>query len=161
MHYMKQFIGNTGDTVNGQNVCYELVDKFFNRQFMTTCSWTGLSRSEEPKIGLKECTNILNVFFTIVKNVNEHFSVKAMEEFLKSVTRNAKKRSELKNIRQSAIKRRGRKLPNSPIVILQVGNEQVIPLGSPLGSSTFLAGMYIVFFVKHSLLQIVFHSRIL
>ncbi|XP_062545568.1 uncharacterized protein LOC134212069 [Armigeres subalbatus] len=109
MRHMKQLIGSTGDQYNGQNICYELVDRFFDRKFMTKCSWTGLSRTDVPKIAIQNFKNTLDVFFSIVKSVNEHFSQKAMNEFFKSITRNSKKRSEAKLMRQSAIKRRCRK----------------------------------------------------
>ncbi|KXJ81585.1 hypothetical protein RP20_CCG018755 [Aedes albopictus] len=112
MRHMKQIIGTTGDQYNGPNFCYELVDRFFDRKFMTKCSWTGQSRSEEAKYALQTFTRILDLFFSIVKSVNEHFTQKALNEFFKSITRNSKKRSEAKLLRQSAVKRRGRKPQN-------------------------------------------------
>ncbi|XP_021707458.1 uncharacterized protein LOC110678638 isoform X2 [Aedes aegypti] len=112
MRHMKQIIGTTGDQYNGQNVCYELVDKFFDRQFMTQCSWTGQSRTDVQKHAIQNFKKTLDVFFSIIKSVNEHFSQKALNDFFKSITRNSKKRSEAKFLRQSAVKRRGRKNTN-------------------------------------------------
>lgn len=49
-------------------------------------------------------------FFAIVKSVNEHFSVARLETFFKNATKNAKKTSETKGLRQLSIHHRGRRL---------------------------------------------------
>lgn len=106
---MKKQIGQTGDNCNGQNVCYELIDHFFDRKVLLFCSWSGGSKGETTKFSMKNCENILNIFFKIVHSVNITFSRKLLEDFFKKITRNSKKRSEAKGMRQSSIHRRTKK----------------------------------------------------
>lgn len=106
---MKKQIGHTGDNCNGQNVCYELIDHFFDRKVLLLCSWSGGSKGETPKFSMKDCERILNIFFKIVHSVNITFSRKLLEDFFKKITRNSKKRSEAKGMRQSSIHRRIKK----------------------------------------------------
>ncbi|XP_055547835.1 uncharacterized protein LOC129731683 [Wyeomyia smithii] len=108
-NYLKSVIGPQGDPCNGLNVCYDLIDNIFERKFMVLFSWTGTSRSEQPKYAIREFRNILSAFFTIVKSVNNNFSIKMMESFFKSITKNAKKRSEAKGLRMSTVHRRTKK----------------------------------------------------
>lgn len=110
---MKKIIGHTGDNCNGQNICYDLIDHFFDRKVLVLCSWSGASKGEKPKWSLKECENILNTFFKIVHSVNVSFSHKLLEDFFKKITRNSKKRCESKGMRQSSIHRRSRRTVNS------------------------------------------------
>ncbi|XP_021712829.1 uncharacterized protein LOC110681391 [Aedes aegypti] len=91
INYMRKIIGPNGDTCNGQNMSYLLVDCLFERQVLINCSWSGGSKSNLPKFAMKDCKNILDVFFTIVHNVNPTFSVKLLEDFFKQILRNAKK----------------------------------------------------------------------
>ncbi|XP_055523256.1 uncharacterized protein LOC129717397 [Wyeomyia smithii] len=108
MVFMHKVIGHTGDNCNGQNMCYALVDQFFERNVMLNCSWSGGSKSNIPKFAMKDCKNILCVFFRIVHNVNPTFSKKLLENFFKQVLRNSKTRSQAKGLRQPTIHRRGK-----------------------------------------------------
>ncbi|XP_058822792.1 uncharacterized protein LOC131684165 isoform X2 [Topomyia yanbarensis] len=107
--FMKNIVGVTGDDCNGQNTCYQLVDYFFNRTFMVECSWNGGSRDGTPKCAIKRYTNILNLFFAIVRNANQGFSQTLLEKFFKSILKNSKKRSQSKGLRQSSIHKRSKK----------------------------------------------------
>nr|XP_029733265.1 uncharacterized protein LOC109404709 [Aedes albopictus] len=106
--YMRKMIGPAGDGCNGQNTCYALVDRFFQRRVMISCSWSGGSRSDRPKYAIKNCQNIMSAFFKIIHAVNPTFSVGLMESFFKQILRNAKTRSQAKGMRQSTIHRRKR-----------------------------------------------------
>ncbi|XP_050497710.1 uncharacterized protein LOC126878855 isoform X2 [Diabrotica virgifera virgifera] len=105
-NYFKKIIGNTPDTSNGLDTCYSIVDYFFEKKFMVQCSWTGGSRSNTEKCCIKNCKNILEVFFTIVQSSNKDFSKALLKKFIIGITRNAKKRSLTGGIRQSSIHRR-------------------------------------------------------
>ncbi|XP_065092432.1 uncharacterized protein LOC135713274 [Ochlerotatus camptorhynchus] len=120
--HMKKQIGHTGDNCNGQNVCYELIDHFFDRKVLLLCSWSGGSKGETPKFSMKDCERILNIFFKIVHSVNITFSRKLLEDFFKKITRNSKKRSEAKGMRQSSIHRRIKKkgVADSGDIVVQV-----------------------------------------
>ncbi|EAT32947.1 AAEL014814-PA [Aedes aegypti] len=111
--YMKKIVGYVGDNCNGMNISYTLVDLFFERNVMLKCSWSGASRSSIIKLAIKNCTKILDIFFTIVRSVNITFSRQLLAQFFKQVTRNAKKRSEAKGLRQPTIHRRAKKLNNT------------------------------------------------
>ncbi|XP_055527985.1 uncharacterized protein LOC129720528 [Wyeomyia smithii] len=108
MVFMHKVIGHTGDNCNGQNMCYALVDQFFERNVMLNCSWSGGSKSNIPKFAMKDCKNISCVFFRIVHNGNPTFSKKLLEIFFKQVLRNSKTRSQAKGLRQPTIHRRGK-----------------------------------------------------
>ncbi|XP_028148882.2 uncharacterized protein LOC126892395 isoform X2 [Diabrotica virgifera virgifera] len=105
-NYFKKIIGNIPDTSNGLDTCYSIVDYFFEKKFMVQCSWTGGSRSNTEKCCIKNCKNILEVFFTIVQSSNKDFSKALLKKFIIGITRNAKKRSLTGGIRQSSIHRR-------------------------------------------------------
>lgn len=111
--YMKKLVGYVGDNCNGMNISYTLVDFFFERNVMLKCSWSGASRSSIIKLAIKNCTKILDIFFSIVRSVNITFSRQLLAQFFKQVTRNAKKRSEAKGLRQPTIHRRAKKLNNT------------------------------------------------
>ncbi|XP_050507296.1 uncharacterized protein LOC126884960 [Diabrotica virgifera virgifera] len=105
-NYFKKIIGNIPDTSNGLDTCYSIVDYFFEKKFMVQCSWTGGSRSNTEKCCIKNCKNILEVFFTIVQSSNKDFSKALLKKFIIGIRRNAKKRSLTGGIRQSSIHRR-------------------------------------------------------
>ncbi|XP_062552826.1 uncharacterized protein LOC134217971 [Armigeres subalbatus] len=107
--YMKKIVGFVGDNCNGLNISYTLVDHFFERGVMMKCSWSGASRTTAIKLAIKNCTNILDTFFAIVRSVNMTFSRQLLEHFFKQITRNAKKRNEAKGLRQPTIHRRAKR----------------------------------------------------
>ncbi|XP_065079306.1 uncharacterized protein LOC135702213 [Ochlerotatus camptorhynchus] len=109
-HHMKKIVGYTPDNCNGLNVCYSLIDNFFDRDLMLHCSWSGGSRGPAPKFAMKSCSNILNTFFEIVYSVNITFSRSLMEHFFKQITRNSKSRCKAKGLRQPTVHRRGKKV---------------------------------------------------
>lgn len=108
--FMKKIVGYTPDNCNGLNVCYSLIDYFFDRKLMLQCSWSGGSRGPAPKFALKSCSNILNTFFEIVHSVNMTFSKNLMEYFFKQITRNSRSRCNAKGLRQPTVHRRGKKV---------------------------------------------------
>lgn len=116
---MKNIIGDTADGCNGINTCYQLIDRFIDKKFMPSCSWTGISRGENEKCSIQKCKNVLNVFFAIVKSVNEHFSIARLETFFKNITKNAKRRSENKGLRQSSTHHR---VQRPKVALLELAN---------------------------------------
>ncbi|XP_053691486.1 uncharacterized protein LOC128740001 [Sabethes cyaneus] len=107
---MREKIGDRGDNYCGQNTCYTLIDNFFDRKFLVHCSWSGGSRSDIEKCAIKDCKNTLTMFYKIVRSTNKKFTFVLLEEFFKSVVRNAKRRSEAKGLRASTIHRRIKKI---------------------------------------------------
>ncbi|PZC75604.1 hypothetical protein B5X24_HaOG205920 [Helicoverpa armigera] len=90
------------------NNAYALLDAMFGREFLTTCSWAGGTRAEGSKICFKSYQNTIDLFFTIVHMSDENFTMQECYSFLKSILRNAKKRSTSKNLRISRQRRRGK-----------------------------------------------------
>ncbi|XP_055544302.1 uncharacterized protein LOC129729611 isoform X2 [Wyeomyia smithii] len=109
---MREKIGYKGDNYCGQNTCYTLIDNFFDRKFLVQCSWSGGSRSDIEKCAIKDCKNTLMMFYKIVRSTNKKFTLMLLEDFFKSVVRNAKRRSEAKGLRASTIHRRMKKKSN-------------------------------------------------
>nr|XP_029721171.1 uncharacterized protein LOC115262686 [Aedes albopictus] len=121
--YMKKIVGFVGDNCNGMNISYTLVDHFFERSVMMKCSWSGASRSSAIKLAIKNCSNILDTFFAIVRSVNMTFSRQLLEHFFKQVTRNAKKRSEAKGLRQPTIHRRAKRSNKAQVKAAVASNQ--------------------------------------
>lgn len=102
------------------NVCYRLVDEFFDRHFLVLCTWSGVSRGGVPKTVLKSYNNVLSVFFEIVHRLNQQYSRVSFEKFFNRLTKNAKKRSECGTKltkRRSTAHIRQKKLPSMRIQI--------------------------------------------
>lgn len=87
-----QVCGTSGKR-HGQSCCYSLVDHFFLRNFLITCSWAGGSRENDRKVSFKSYTKIINTFFQIIHLADNGFSLKDCENFFKCVIKNAKRRA--------------------------------------------------------------------
>ncbi|XP_049533493.1 uncharacterized protein LOC125949999 [Anopheles darlingi] len=92
----------------GVTVSHQIVDYFFDRQFLQDCSWTGRTRSAENvrKIALAPYENIKNLFYQSVHLVDESFTLNAAERFFRDVAKHARSRAEVKFLRKPALKRR-------------------------------------------------------
>ncbi|XP_050101501.1 uncharacterized protein LOC126581702 [Anopheles aquasalis] len=92
----------------GVTVSHQIVDYFFDRQFLQDCSWTGRSRSAENvrKIALAPYENIKNMFYQSVHLVDDSFTLNAAERFFRDVAKHARSRAEVKFLRKPALKRR-------------------------------------------------------
>lgn len=95
-----------------RNVCYQLLDEFFDRNFLVLCTWSGVSRGGVQKTVLKHFRSVLTVFFGIVHGLNPQFSRESFEKFLNSITKNAKKRSQCLGLRRSTGHRQQKKSKN-------------------------------------------------
>lgn len=102
------------------NNAYALVDAMFTRQFMTQCSWAGGTRGKS-KICFKSYTKTITVFFKIIHQSDNNFTIPECESFLKNVMRHAIKRNEAKLLRASTQKNRPKKAK-----VLQENNRQSV-----------------------------------
>ncbi|XP_035773687.1 uncharacterized protein LOC118456742 [Anopheles albimanus] len=95
-------------TGEGVTVSHQIVDYFFDRQFLQDCSWTGRTRSAEHvrKIALAPYENIKNLFYQSVHLVDDSFTLNAAERFFRDVAKHARSRAEVKFLRKPALKRR-------------------------------------------------------
>ncbi|CAH0546339.1 unnamed protein product [Brassicogethes aeneus] len=102
--------GRTGKE-HGFNACYTLVDNLFTRHFMTLCSWAGGSRNEVNKISFKTYKNTIKLFFKIILLADYTFTHENLQQFFKSVLKNATRRNAVaENARTSRSKKRPKKL---------------------------------------------------
>ncbi|XP_063370175.1 uncharacterized protein LOC134664197 [Cydia fagiglandana] len=90
----------------GADNAYIFVDLIFCREFMNQCSWTGGSKTEEPKICFRAYIRIFDFFFDLVRMSDKHFTKKECTMFFKSVLRNSVSRSNCKQIRASTSRNR-------------------------------------------------------
>ncbi|CAH0398763.1 unnamed protein product [Chilo suppressalis] len=90
----------------GINCAYKLLDIIFRRDFLCKCSWSGGSRGNATKIGLKGFKNVLSFFYNMVHSWDPLYTYEDNENFFKMVTKNATKRSEIKDLRASTKRKR-------------------------------------------------------
>lgn len=80
--------------MQGYDCCYALVDQFFTREFLNTCSWTGGSRSPDmKKTAFKTYKRTNNIFYELVRLADPTFSEINTEKFFHSVLRNSRQRA--------------------------------------------------------------------
>lgn len=107
---------------DGITCAYKLLDLMFDRNFLCQCSWTGSSRAETSKIPLKDYKNVLNLFFTMVYSWDSDYTIQRNETFFKMITKNAKQRLSMKNLRMSSKRQRINK--NNKTIKRQKQNEE-------------------------------------
>lgn len=94
----------------GIDHCYSLVDKFFTRKFFTLCSWAGGAKIPHTKFAFKSYENIISLFFKLVHQADESFTLEQCEVFFKNVIKNSVRRNESSSVRCSKSKNRPKKL---------------------------------------------------
>lgn len=94
----------------GRSIALSIVDNFFDRKFLTTCSWTGSGHGTN-KITFRRYQSIIGVFHEIIRFSDLSFTIEETERFFKSVLKNAVKRTAAKLMRKST--KRLRKLVTS------------------------------------------------
>ncbi|XP_041968051.1 uncharacterized protein LOC121725251 isoform X2 [Aricia agestis] len=90
----------------GISNAYAVIDALFQRKFLTNCSWTGGSRTDDSKIALKGYKNVFNLLFSVCHASDPNFNKPDCEKFLKTVLKNARQRCNSKRIRVSTVRRR-------------------------------------------------------
>lgn len=93
----------------GPNNCFVLVDVMFTRNFLTKCSWAGGSRTEGTKICFKGFNRVIQLFFSIIYDSDNTYSLVDCEAFFKNILRNAVRRNCSKRQRASSTKLRLKK----------------------------------------------------
>lgn len=90
---MKTICGANAN-MQGYDCCYALVDQFFTREFLNTCSWTGGSRSPDmKKTAFKTYKRAIHIFYELVHLADPTFSEINTEKFFHSVLRNSRQRA--------------------------------------------------------------------
>ncbi|XP_058462145.1 uncharacterized protein LOC131437080 [Malaya genurostris] len=123
MHGKHRYVGE------GTTVCLQVINYFFEREFLINCSWSGISRSKKTngsiisKIPFHKFSGVIDMFYRVVLFSDPTFSKVQCEQFLHRCLRNAKQRfEEIKGIRASVARKR-RKRSERDLMI------QMIPEG--------------------------------
>lgn len=96
---------------DGGTVCLNVVDQLFTREFLTNCSWTGVSRSKDgdnsiPKIAFHKFERVLNLFYQIIAYSDPTYPQEKCKSFLHYCLKNAKQRLEHKHAKKSSARKR-------------------------------------------------------
>ncbi|XP_062533532.1 uncharacterized protein LOC134202542 [Armigeres subalbatus] len=95
-----QLHGRQRYTTRGGTVCLQIIDYFFDRQFLVQCSWTGTGRKHiednqiPKKIPFSRYEKVINLFYQTVLHSDPEFSFDECKDFLHRCLRNAKQRLE-------------------------------------------------------------------
>lgn len=106
MHGKHRYVGE------GNTVCLQIVNYFFEREFLMNCSWSGISRNKDneniiSKIPFHKFVGIIDLFHKVVLFSDPSFSKVQCEQFLHRCLRNARQRfEETKGIRASVARKR-------------------------------------------------------
>lgn len=68
--------------INGIDHCYMLVDKFYTRNFFTTCSWAGGAKATGTKFAFKFYENVIVLFFELVHLADNRFTLEFFSNVL-------------------------------------------------------------------------------
>lgn len=93
----------------GINNAYALIDAMFDRKFLKTCSWAGGSRTTETKLCFKSFTKVIKLFFDLVHDSDNSFTLNECHNFFKNVLKNSSQRCNSKKLRTSTTKHRPKK----------------------------------------------------
>lgn len=124
---MSRYAGKSG-AMRGQKVALNIIDKWFKREFLVQCSWTGSMKSKtkpnttnivsEPdiscdtqdeteekklkKINFSSYKRVFEAFYTVIHLADSRYSKQEAEDFLKKQLRNASSR--LKQLKTTEVK---------------------------------------------------------
>ncbi|XP_065080790.1 uncharacterized protein LOC135703465 [Ochlerotatus camptorhynchus] len=97
----------------GGTVCLQIVDYFFHREFMLSCSWTGTTRNKScdevivSKIAFHKFDGVIALFHKVVMFSDPSYSLVECQKFLHRCLRNAKQRfEEIKGTRAPVARKR-------------------------------------------------------
>lgn len=111
---MSYICGRSGKQ-NGMDVCYKLIDNFLERNFVSSCSWTGNTKvggGSTSKVAIKYFVHFRKCFLKTVLLADKDFSEQKCDIFLKRILKNSNQRKRSKKI-MSASKKRPKNLDYS------------------------------------------------
>ncbi|XP_055634115.1 uncharacterized protein LOC129774406 [Toxorhynchites rutilus septentrionalis] len=126
MHGKNRYVGEGG------TVCLQIVDYFFDREFLLNCSWTGTRRRLDKsndlmnasKIPFHKFDGVINLFHRVVMFSDPLYPLVECQNFLKRCLRNAQQRfREIKGIR-APVARRKRKRNTNQSVLFSMADEK-------------------------------------
>ncbi|XP_062550513.1 LOW QUALITY PROTEIN: uncharacterized protein LOC134215314 [Armigeres subalbatus] len=127
IHGKQRFVGD------GATVCLQIIDYFFDREFLLSCSWSGISRNKKAneniisKTPFHKYDGIITLFHKVVLFSDPLFSKVQCEQFLHRCLRNAKQRfEEIKGTRASVARRRCKQSERHRVQHVEEVNEEVL-----------------------------------
>lgn len=93
-----QLHGRQRYTGRGVTVCLQIMDYFFDRQFLLHCSWTGTGRKSadqeqvQRKVPFCKFEGVIDLFYQTILRSDPDFSMVDCKEFLHRCLRNSKQR---------------------------------------------------------------------
>lgn len=124
MHGKDRYVGEGG------TVCLQIIDSFFQREFLLNCSWTGTTRNknsdEEPvsKIAFHKFDGVITLFHKVVMFSDPSFSLVQVQKFLHRCLRNAKQRFEEIKGTRAPVARKRRKRNEHHSALHSMDNEE-------------------------------------
>ncbi|XP_065079715.1 uncharacterized protein LOC135702592 [Ochlerotatus camptorhynchus] len=115
---------------DGWTVCLQIVDYFFDRQFLMGCSWTGTSRNKKnddviiSKIAFHKYVKVIDLFYQVVIYSDPTFALTDCQRFLHRCLKNAKQRfEEIKGTRTSVARKHCKQIRNKPVVKMEIQDD--------------------------------------
>ncbi|XP_049535641.1 uncharacterized protein LOC125951105 [Anopheles darlingi] len=103
----------------GRAVALQMVDQFFDRNFLTHCSWAGISKEGEArKIPLSMFCHTINLFYRAVLYSDLEYGLIEAKQFLQWCLSNAKSRSKKQPLKLHHITIDRPPMPFSPVASL-------------------------------------------
>lgn len=84
----------TQNGLYGKDVAYALVDYVFHRKLFTLVTWSGTVRKGPPKDRLSKYSCAVNFFFDLIHAIDDRYTKADVEDFLKDIVQNSKRRYE-------------------------------------------------------------------
>lgn len=107
MHGKDRYVGEGG------TVCLQIIDYFFQREFLLNCSWTGTTRNKNSdevivsKIAFHKFDGVITLFHKVVMFSDPSYTLVQCQKFLHRCLRNAKQRfEEIKGTRAPVARKR-------------------------------------------------------
>uniref|UniRef100_A0A182XJ79 DUF4806 domain-containing protein n=1 Tax=Anopheles quadriannulatus TaxID=34691 RepID=A0A182XJ79_ANOQN len=85
-----------------ENRLHDAIDMLFCRRLFASMSWSGISRSGEPKIQLRKYENIIRLFQTVGTTENDKPCLRYIAEYLKNKLKHAKSRIHIPKMRKTS-----------------------------------------------------------
>lgn len=92
---MSEIGGMTGKK-DGKKIVYLLMDRLFERQLLTLCSWTGSTKKKEEKIkkiAFLKYNRIIEIFYKILHLADSNYTIDDNMILLKRILKNSVSRS--------------------------------------------------------------------
>jgi len=99
---IQDWLGNAVTETLSNNRMLQALDFIFEKSFLCSCSWTGLSTVNISKVAMRTYRNVINLFKHIACTRTVEADDAMVADFFKNKLRHAKERMAAKGIRKSS-----------------------------------------------------------